>query len=109
MRHSRKVTTLGLAGICHSARQEVGSEPWVDVKCEVGCCHAATGTAFRQAGFTPRRAVQADDYCPAQGFVEAGLGISPAGKHLRRRPSPGSIGLPGPVTRLTCAPTTMGS
>ena len=54
--------------------QELASDPWVDVRIEVGCCRAATDTAFRQAGFGPRRAVQADDYWPAQGFVAAGLG-----------------------------------
>lgn len=54
--------------------QEVAGDPWVDVRCEVGCCRTATDTAFHQAGFTPRRAVQADDYWPAQGFVAAGLG-----------------------------------
>jgi DNA-binding transcriptional LysR family regulator len=54
--------------------QELASDPWVDVRIEVGCCRAATDTAFRQAGFTPHRAVQADDYWPAQGFVAAGLG-----------------------------------
>jgi DNA-binding transcriptional LysR family regulator len=56
--------------------REVADESWVDVKCEVGCCRAATDAAFRQAGFIPRRAVQADDYWPAQGFVAAGLGIA---------------------------------
>jgi len=54
--------------------RELASDPWVDVRIEVGCCRAATDTAFRQAGFGPRRAVQADDYWPAQGFVAAGLG-----------------------------------
>jgi DNA-binding transcriptional LysR family regulator len=54
--------------------QEVASDPWVDVRSEVGCCRTATDAAFRQAGFTPRRAVQADDYWPAQGFVAAELG-----------------------------------
>lgn len=54
--------------------QDVAGDPWVDVRSEVGCCRTATDTAFRQAGFTPRRAVQADDYWPAQGFVAAGLG-----------------------------------
>ena len=54
--------------------QEVAGDPWVDVRSEVGCCRTATDAAFRQAGFTPRRAVQADDYWPAQGFVAAGLG-----------------------------------
>src|SRR5215469_15998014 len=54
--------------------RELASDPWVDVRIEVGCCRAATDTAFRHAGFTPHRAVQADDYWPAQGFVAAGLG-----------------------------------
>jgi DNA-binding transcriptional LysR family regulator len=54
--------------------QDVADDPWVDVRSEVGCCRTATDAAFRQAGFTPRRAVQADDYWPAQGFVAAGLG-----------------------------------
>ena len=54
--------------------QEVAGDPWIDVRSEVSCCRNATDTAFRQAGFTPRRAVQADDYWPAQGFVAAGLG-----------------------------------
>ena len=56
--------------------QETTSEPWIDVKCEIGCCRSATDTAFQQAGFAPRRAVQADDYSPAQGFVAAGLGLA---------------------------------
>ena len=54
--------------------QEIAGDPWVDVRSEVGCCRNATDTAFRQAGVTPRRAVQADDYWPAQGFVAAWLG-----------------------------------
>ena len=63
-----------LAGRRTIKLQELADDPWVDVRCEVGCCRTATDTAFRQAGFTPRRAVQADDYWPAQGFVAAGLG-----------------------------------
>lgn len=54
--------------------QEIADDPWVDVRSEVGCCRTATDAAFRTAGFTPSRAVQADDYWPAQGFVAAGLG-----------------------------------
>jgi DNA-binding transcriptional LysR family regulator len=55
---------------------EVAGEPWVHVKCEVGCCRAATDAAFQQAGFVPRRVVEADEYWPAQGFVAAGLGVA---------------------------------
>jgi len=49
-------------------------------------------------GFTPRRAVQADDYWPAQGFVSAGLGNAlipslalnvPHGNVIVRRLEPG--------------------
>jgi DNA-binding transcriptional LysR family regulator len=56
--------------------REVAGESWVDVRCEVGCCRAATDTAFRQAGFVPHRAFEADEYWPAQGFVAAGLGVA---------------------------------
>jgi len=55
---------------------EVADEPWVDLKCEVGCCRAATDAAFQQAGFVPRRVVEADEYWSAQGFVAAGLGLA---------------------------------
>lgn len=51
-------------------------EPWIDIRCEVGCCRKATGDAFQRAGFTPRRTVEADEYWPAQGFVAAGLGLA---------------------------------
>ena len=55
---------------------DAAAEPWIDIRCEVGCCRDATSAAFRQAGFTPRRVVEADEYWPAQGFVAAGLGVS---------------------------------
>lgn len=58
------------------ALSELAGEPWIDVKCEVGCCRAATDAAFRQAGYVPRRVVEADEYWPAQGFVAAGLGAA---------------------------------
>lgn len=51
-------------------------EAWIDIRCEVGCCRDETTEAFRQAGFTPRRSVEADDYWPAQGFVAVGLGLA---------------------------------
>jgi DNA-binding transcriptional LysR family regulator len=54
---------------------EVADEPWVHVKCEVGCCRAETDGAFQQAGFVPRRVAEADEYWPAQGFIAAGLGV----------------------------------
>jgi DNA-binding transcriptional LysR family regulator len=55
---------------------DTAAEPWIDIRCEVGCCRAATGAAFQQAGFTPRRVVEADEYWPAQGFIAAGLGLA---------------------------------
>lgn len=55
---------------------EAAAEPWIDVRCEVGCCRAATRGAFQQAGFTPHRVVEADEYWPAQGFIAARLGLA---------------------------------
>jgi DNA-binding transcriptional LysR family regulator len=55
---------------------DAAAEPWIDIRCEVGCCRAATSAAFAQAGFTPRRVVEADEYWPAQGFVAARLGLA---------------------------------
>jgi DNA-binding transcriptional LysR family regulator len=55
---------------------DAAAEPWIDIKCEVGCCRAATNAAFQQAGFTPRRVVEANEYWPAQGFIAAGLGLA---------------------------------
>ena len=55
---------------------DTAAEPWIDIRCEVGCCHAATSAAFHQAGFEPRRTVEADEYWPAQGFVAARLGLA---------------------------------
>lgn len=58
-------------------RLEVAAgEPWIDIRCEVGCCRSETDTVFGRAGFTPRRTIEADDYWPAQGFVAAGLGLA---------------------------------
>jgi DNA-binding transcriptional LysR family regulator len=54
--------------------REAAGEPWIDIRCEIGCCREATSAAFAQAGFTPRRVVEADEYWPAQGFVAARLG-----------------------------------
>ena len=58
------------------ALSDTAAEPWIDVRCEIGCCRAATSAAFAQAGFTPRRVVEADEYWPAQGFVAARLGLA---------------------------------
>jgi DNA-binding transcriptional LysR family regulator len=55
---------------------DAAAEPWIDIRCEVGCCRAATSAAFAQAGFTPHRVVEADEYWPAQGFIAAGLGLA---------------------------------
>ena len=58
------------------ALSEAAGEPWIDIRCEVGCCREATSAAFAQAGFTPSRVVEADEYWPAQGFVAARLGLA---------------------------------
>src|SRR5215831_8702279 len=55
---------------------DTAGEPWIDIRCEVGCCRAATSAAFQRAGFEPRRVVEADEYWPAQGFVAARLGLA---------------------------------
>jgi DNA-binding transcriptional LysR family regulator len=55
---------------------DTADEPWIDIRCEVGCCRAATSAAFGQAGFEPRRVVEADEYWPAQGFIAAQLGLA---------------------------------
>jgi DNA-binding transcriptional LysR family regulator len=65
-----------LAGRRVIALADTASEPWIDIRCEVGCCRGATSAAFAQAGFAPRRVVEADEYWPAQGFVAAGLGLA---------------------------------
>lgn len=55
---------------------DAAAEPWIDIKCEVGCCRAATSAAFQEAGFTPHRVVEADEYWAAQGFIAAQLGLA---------------------------------
>jgi DNA-binding transcriptional LysR family regulator len=56
--------------------RDAADEPWIAIKCEIGCCRSATGKAFEEAGITPRRTVEADEYWPAQGFVAASLGLA---------------------------------
>jgi hypothetical protein len=34
---------------------DTAAEPWIDIRCEAGCCRAATSAAFQQAGFIPHR------------------------------------------------------
>ncbi|HTT89560.1 MAG TPA: LysR family transcriptional regulator [Acidimicrobiales bacterium] len=55
---------------------ELAEDNWVETMCGVGCCHEAASKAFRNAGFEPHCAVEADEYWPAQGFVAAGLGVA---------------------------------
>lgn len=56
--------------------EELEGDSWVDVACNLGCCRGVTDAAFSQAGFTPRRSIEADEYWPAQAFVAAGLGVA---------------------------------
>jgi DNA-binding transcriptional LysR family regulator len=55
---------------------DTAAEPWIDIKCEIGCCRAATSAAFQHAGFEPHRVVEADEYWPAQGIAAAKLGLA---------------------------------
>jgi DNA-binding transcriptional LysR family regulator len=55
---------------------ELAGEAWVETLCGTGFCKEVSQEAFRQAGFVPRRAVEASEYWPAQSFVAAGLGIA---------------------------------
>jgi DNA-binding transcriptional LysR family regulator len=55
---------------------ELSGEAWVETLCGSGCCRSVTEEAFRQAGFTARRAVEASEYWPAQSFVAARLGVA---------------------------------
>jgi DNA-binding transcriptional LysR family regulator len=56
--------------------RELAGEAWVETQCGTGCCAEVTQDAFRQAGFVPRRAVEASEYWPAQSFVAARLGVA---------------------------------
>jgi DNA-binding transcriptional LysR family regulator len=58
------------------ALADTAAEPWIDIRCEIGCCREATTAAFGLAGFEPLRTIEADEYWPAQGFVAAGLGLA---------------------------------
>ncbi|MGH9107083.1 MAG: LysR family transcriptional regulator [Acidimicrobiales bacterium] len=55
---------------------ELAEDNWVETMCGVGCCQDAATKVFSDAGFEPRRTVEADEYWPAQGFVAAGLGVA---------------------------------
>ncbi|MFG2053105.1 LysR family transcriptional regulator [Micromonospora sp. NPDC048930] len=54
---------------------DLAEEPWVSSE-PAGPCLQAVLTACGAAGFSPRIAVESDDYPTAQGFVAAGLGVS---------------------------------
>jgi DNA-binding transcriptional LysR family regulator len=58
------------------ALSDTAAEPWINIRCEIGCCRDVTSAAFQEAGFTPRRVVEADEYWAAQGFVAARLGLA---------------------------------
>ncbi|MGH3256664.1 MAG: LysR family transcriptional regulator [Streptosporangiaceae bacterium] len=58
------------------ALSDAAAEPWINIRCEIGCCRDVTSAAFQDAGFAPRRVVEADEYWAAQGFVAARLGLA---------------------------------
>jgi DNA-binding transcriptional LysR family regulator len=55
---------------------ELSGEGWVETLWGTGSAIEVTQEAFRQAGFVPRRAVEATEYWPAQSFVAARLGVA---------------------------------
>ncbi len=56
---------------------ELGDEPWIDADCSAaGPCANLVKNACAGAGFSPKVAVESDDYATAQGFVAAGLGVT---------------------------------
>lgn len=54
----------------------LAAEPWIAVSSCPGYCRIVAENAFRQAGFIPHYALEADEYPTAQGFVAAGLGVA---------------------------------
>ncbi|SDF68037.1 DNA-binding transcriptional regulator, LysR family [Lentzea fradiae] len=56
---------------------ELADEPWVNADCgATGLCGNLVPNACAGAGFSPKVAVESDDYATAQGFVAAGLGVA---------------------------------
>jgi DNA-binding transcriptional LysR family regulator len=55
---------------------DLADADWVDTASAPGHCAAAALEACAAAGFSPRYAVQADEYPTTQGFVAAGLGVA---------------------------------
>jgi DNA-binding transcriptional LysR family regulator len=56
---------------------ELAEEPWIYAECgTLGPCKNLLTNACAGAGFSPKVAVESDDYATAQGFVAAGLGIT---------------------------------
>ncbi|MFR9780446.1 LysR family transcriptional regulator [Micromonospora sp. MS34] len=54
---------------------DLAEEPWVSSE-PAGPCLQTVLASCAAAGFSPRIAVESDDYPTAQGFVAAGLGVS---------------------------------
>ncbi|MGC0415983.1 LysR family transcriptional regulator [Embleya sp. AB8] len=70
---------------------DLAEEPWIG-SAWPGPCMDAIFAVCDTAGFTPRFAVQAEDYVTAQAFVAAGLGISLIpGMGLGDHPQPGVV------------------
>ncbi|MCR3746345.1 LysR family transcriptional regulator [Lentzea californiensis] len=56
---------------------DLADEPWIDAECgSSGLCANFVQNACAGAGFSPKVAVESDDYATAQGFVAAGLGVT---------------------------------
>jgi DNA-binding transcriptional LysR family regulator len=56
---------------------DLADEPWVANEWPAGLCVEIMLEACAAAGFSPRFVVESEDYAAAQGFVAAGLGVTP--------------------------------
>jgi DNA-binding transcriptional LysR family regulator len=55
---------------------DLADEPWVSTEFVPGPCADLFLNACAAAGFTPKVAVESEDYTTSQGFVAAGLGVA---------------------------------
>jgi DNA-binding transcriptional LysR family regulator len=55
---------------------DLADEPWIRTASAPGYCQQQVAEACTAAGFTPRYAVEADEYPTTQGYAAAGLGVA---------------------------------
>jgi DNA-binding transcriptional LysR family regulator len=66
----------GLAGRGTVALGDLAEEPWIATASARCDSRAVVTTACARAGFTPRFAIEADEFATTMGFVAAGLGVA---------------------------------